>query len=100
MELKIGVVARSKAGRDKHRFFIVTAIDGRYAYLCDGKIHLLKRPKKKNVKHLSLTADAIPAGTFQTDKQIRKALFPYNYGKQAQSSYEEGNVCPNKMLSK
>ncbi|WP_026895022.1 KOW domain-containing RNA-binding protein [Clostridiisalibacter paucivorans] len=49
----IGQVVRSKAGRDKNKFFVViNVIDDRYVLLVDGDMRKLDTPKKKKIKHL------------------------------------------------
>ena len=55
MEIGIGSIVYSKAGRDKGSFFAVVAVDGEFAYLCDGDIRKFDKPKKKKLKHLSVT---------------------------------------------
>lgn len=51
--IDIGQVVRSKAGRDKNKFFVViNVIDDRYVLLVDGDMRKLDRPKKKKIKHL------------------------------------------------
>ncbi len=81
MNIVMGLVVRSKAGRDKDIFCVVIKVDGDYVYLSDGKYRKLENPKKKNIKHISLTAKTIPASSLKTNKQIRKALHSYNYEK-------------------
>lgn len=52
----IGKVVYSKAGRDKENCFIITAvIDEQYVYICDGSLRKTEKPKKKKLKHLSVT---------------------------------------------
>lgn len=81
MEIGIGSVVISKAGRDKGRFFIVVASDAQYAYLCDGDIRKSDSPKKKKRKHLAVTntvcdyvGDKIKEGKKVTNAEIRRAL--------------------------
>ena len=75
-----GCVVRSNCGRDKGRFFVVVRIDGGFLFLADGKLHKLSSPKKKNASHVSATKTMLHAQQTRTDKQLRKALFPFNYG--------------------
>ena len=49
MDITTGMVIISAAGHDKGQWFLVTGVDGRYAYLADGKERKLAAPKKKNV---------------------------------------------------
>ncbi len=71
---------RSAAGHDKDRFFTVLSLEGDFAYICDGKYRKLQNPKKKRLKHLQKTNTVLDGEMLQTDKQIRKALHPFNYG--------------------
>ena len=52
-KLNIGDVVLSKKGRDANNYFMVVSINDDFAYVADGKKHVLAKPKKKNVKHLS-----------------------------------------------
>lgn len=73
MELKIGSVVRAKAGRDKDGFFVVTAIEKEYCFMADGKSRKLDKPKRKNIKHISLTNSMIDIKDI-TDKKLRTLL--------------------------
>lgn len=81
MEVLIGSVVRSKAGRDKGDLFIVLAREGEYAYLANGDLRKVDNPKKKKLKHLQ------PSGKVSefiknkletvgkvTNSEVRKAL--------------------------
>lgn len=48
-----GDLARSLAGRDKGKVFLVIRREGKIAYIADGKTRKVNSLKKKNVKHLS-----------------------------------------------
>lgn len=52
MEIKAGMLARSKAGHDKDRVYMIVALDGLYAYLADGSLKPMSSPKKKKLKHI------------------------------------------------
>lgn len=86
MQIVEGLVVRSAAGHDKGGFFVVIRYDETCAYLADGKRRPLETPKKKKFRHLAMTADVIPASSLKTNKQIRKALHPYNFMDQAAQS--------------
>lgn len=73
MELKIGSVVRAKAGRDKDEFFAVTAVEKDFCYIADGKSRKLLSPKRKNIKHISLTSSMIDINDI-TDKKLRTLL--------------------------
>jgi ribosomal protein L14E/L6E/L27E len=57
--LKQGQVVISGKGRDKGVWFVVLDVaaehDGEYAWLADGKLRTVEKPKKKKVKHIRPT---------------------------------------------
>lgn len=56
IEIAVGQVVISKAGRDKGRpFFIIKVVDTNYVLVADGDLRRLDRPKLKKIKHLSKT---------------------------------------------
>ena len=49
-----GCVVRSKAGRDEERLFIVLSLEGEeFAYVADGDLRKVEKPKLKRLKHLA-----------------------------------------------
>ena len=50
MEIGIGSVVISKAGRDKGDNFIVLSLDGEFAMLANGDLRKVDKPKKKKLK--------------------------------------------------
>jgi large subunit ribosomal protein L14e len=84
-QLGIGSVVISKGGRDKGRYFIVVKADDGFAYLVDGVMRKLEKPKKKNIKHIALTCDRLEniagkltEGKKVFDGEIKSALRIYN----------------------
>ena len=73
----IGRIVCSKAGRDKDYFMVVVAEENGFVYVCDGKERPLERPKRKNVKHIKLTATYLDENDYKTNKHLRKALAVY-----------------------
>ena len=73
-----GQIVFSKRGRDKGRAMIVIAADGEYAYLVDGVLRPLEKPKKKKAKHIQPTNNIVdlapPCGRALQDADIRKYL--------------------------
>ena len=53
-ECNIGMLARSKAGHDKDKVYVIIDKDDTYVYLVDGKLRTLNKPKKKKWKHVQL----------------------------------------------
>lgn len=77
--MKAGQIVRSVAGRDKNIFFVVTAVDGAYAVICDGKSRPVEHQKRKKLIHLSKTNHFVELDKVKTNKEFRKALHPFNY---------------------
>ena len=76
-----GQIVFSKHGRDMGRPFIIFSVEGEYAYLVDGALRKLEKPKKKKNKHLQATlyidADIkhkLEAQSYLLDADFRKAL--------------------------
>ncbi|MDD4495657.1 MAG: KOW domain-containing RNA-binding protein [Eubacteriales bacterium] len=56
MNINVGDIVKSKAGRDAGRYFAVWEIqDDSYVTIVDGDLRKLENPKKKKVKHLAGT---------------------------------------------
>ena len=49
-----GMLARSKAGHDKAKMYIIKEVDDTYVYLVDGRIRTLVHLKKKKKKHVQI----------------------------------------------
>lgn len=76
MDIEIGSIVRSKAGRDKGMLFLVVDAAGEYAYVADGKLRKREKPKKKKLKHLQGT-HCKTQEDFSENFQIRGILAQY-----------------------
>ncbi|MEG0614932.1 MAG: KOW domain-containing RNA-binding protein [Oscillospiraceae bacterium] len=76
MEAKKGSIAKSVSGHDKGYFFVILDLDGKYAYIADGKIRKLEKPKRKSLKHLSLTGSVTEIDNL-TNKKLRNVLLGF-----------------------
>ena len=83
MDTNPGQLVFSKAGRDKGKKFIITAVDkdSGYVYIVDGKLRRVENPKKKKIKHLEVTginskklADKIKEGRPLQNPEIIKEI--------------------------
>lgn len=72
-----GMLARSKAGHDAGRVYVITGADNAYVYLVDGKIRMLDRPKKKKKKHVQVIFDKYDI-TDVDDVKIKRILKEWN----------------------
>lgn len=53
-KIEVGMLAKSKAGHDSGKIYVICGKDDRYIYLTDGERRTLERPKKKKVKHVQV----------------------------------------------
>ena len=74
MNIAVGQIAMSMAGHDKGEFFVITAVEGKYVYICNGKQRKLEKPKKKKIIHIQLTRTVLDIGSINTNRKLIKAL--------------------------
>ncbi len=51
---EIGGIAKSRAGRDKGRLYLIVGLTDEAVLLADGKYRPAEKPKSKNRKHVEL----------------------------------------------
>ena len=81
----IGRFAISKAGHDKTQIYVITAVEGDFVYLCDGRLKTLEKPKKKRVKHIQFVnaqvsqalLDRLMNGSGVRNEEIKYAIRTY-----------------------
>lgn len=83
-ELQYGQIVKSKAGRDKGKFFVIIDKENEYLYLVDGILRRIDNPKKKKIKHIQPTniiidiiKNKIENDEKITNADIRKQLILY-----------------------
>lgn len=86
MKLKKGSVVRADAGRDCGGYFAVVSAEERYCFIADGKSRKLDSPKRKNIKHISLTGGMIELNDI-TDKRLRRLLAQYRQDDLGEGGY-------------
>ena len=82
MDIILGQVVYSKAGRDAGDKFIVVGIaDKLHVLISDGDLRKIEKPKKKKIKHLSLSEVIIDSlnkklinGIKIANSEIKKAI--------------------------
>ena len=80
VELNVGDLVVSRAGRDKGRPFVVQKAEEGFVYLVDGDLRKLDRPKKKKRMHVKpypkkgLCRMEFPEGRQMCDADIRKYI--------------------------
>lgn len=70
---KAGMLARSKAGHDAGKIYVIIDTDDAYVYLADGRIRTLGKPKKKKKKHVHLICREYDISD-ATDVSIKRLL--------------------------
>ena len=52
-----GMLAKSKAGHDKGKVYVIYDVDETYVYLVDGIIRGIEKPKRKKRKHVQVICE-------------------------------------------
>lgn len=60
MEIKAGTFAKSKAGHDSDKIYVIMNCDREYVYLVDGVLRKINNPKKKKKKHIQIINHMAP----------------------------------------
>lgn len=88
-EFAKGMLARSKAGHDAGKLYVVIQADDEFVYLADGTIRTLDRLKKKRRKHTQinyhipeLLRTVMESGQEIQDEHIKKAIKEYEKNQQ------------------
>lgn len=76
-----GMFARSLAGHDKDRLYIIIRRDAEYVWLVDGITRTMEKPKKKKVRHIQIihrfakpVKRALESGTALQNEQIKQII--------------------------
>ena len=56
-KIEKGMLAKSKAGHDKERIYVICDTDETYVYLVDGENRPLEKPKRKKRKHIQVICE-------------------------------------------
>ena len=95
--VETGMFARSKAGHDKGKLYIILRTEGEYVYLTDGKLRPMANPKKKKIKHIQ-PMYRTPEGrdlTKITDVDVKRAIVlhekeDYNFESEVEEHVKSG----------
>lgn len=74
MDIRVGSIVCSRAGRDKGRFFAVLSLSGDFAAIADGDLRKTERPKRKKLRHLAPTNWVLEEEQLSADKQLYDAI--------------------------
>ena len=88
-EFTQGMLARSRAGHDAGKLYVIMEADKEFVYLADGRIRTLDRLKKKRRKHVQIQYDipgllkeVMESGHQLQDEHIKKAIKDYEKNQQ------------------
>ena len=70
---KTGMLARSKAGHDFEKVYVIVDADQTYVYLTDENLRPLDKPKKKKKKHVQIICEKYDIKEAD-DAKIRRIL--------------------------
>ncbi len=76
MLLEPGMLAKSKAGRDKDCIYVIISVNDEYVYLADGRHRTVCQAKKKNCKHVQ-PISKVRCGSLTDNAEIRRVIKRY-----------------------
>lgn len=76
MQLQAGSVVQATAGKERGGFYLVTALEGQYVSLADGKRRPLESPKRKNLRHIAPTQTVWETQGL-TNRELRRRLHDF-----------------------
>lgn len=79
MVLEPGILAKSKAGRDKDCIYVIISVNDEYVYLADGKKRTISQAKKKNRKHIQ-PIGKVHCGSVTDNEEIKRVIKQYIKG--------------------
>lgn len=82
-----GMLAKSLAGHDKEKIYVIISIEENHIFLVDGVARTLDRPKKKKKKHVQLIRQKHPIENVD-DADIKCILSEYKKTEKTESREE------------
>ena len=64
-----GMLAKSLAGHDKEKIYVIISIEENHIFLVDGVARTLDRPKKKKKKHIQIIHSSAEDALIQSMQQ-------------------------------
>ena len=81
VRIEEGMLARSLAGHDRDRLYVIIRRDAEYVWLVDGISRTVEKPKKKKIRHIQVihrlaepVKKALERGTPPGDDEIRQII--------------------------
>lgn len=92
----IGTFAKSKAGHDKNKIYIIIEETNCDVYLVDGIIRTIENPKKKRKKHIQSIREYVSEELKQKIKD-KKQIQNEEIKRQIKLYINGGNACQRQM---
>lgn len=72
VKMEAGMLARSKAGHDRNRIYVIIRADAEYVWLADGVHRTAENPKKKKRRHVQVIHRyvSLDSQNWQEDKNV------------------------------
>ena len=91
LNIELGEIVSSTAGRDEGRYFVVIDIvNQNYVKIADGDLRKIENPKLKNIKHLNTTGEIVEELSIWLhnkkrvrDEDLKKVVRDYEQNKEA-----------------
>ena len=74
----LGQVVLSKAGKDRGSLYAILLEDEEFAFIADGRLRKVEKPKRKRKKHLSFTKTVLEKDALETNGKLITALSKFN----------------------
>jgi ribosomal protein L14E/L6E/L27E len=74
----LGQIVLSKAGKDRGSFYAIVLEDEEFAFIADGRLRKVEKPKRKRKKHLAFTKTVLDQDALETNGKLVKALSKFN----------------------
>lgn len=74
----LGQIVLSKAGKDRGSFYAIVLEDNEFAFIADGRLRKVEKPKRKRKKHLSFTKTVLEKDALETNGKLIAALSEFN----------------------
>ncbi len=75
--METGMLAKSLAGHDKDKIYLISKIDKDYVFLVDGETRTLQKPKRKKQKHIQIICKK-SFTDIERDEYIKRVIKEYN----------------------
>ena len=74
----LGQVVLSKAGKDRGSFYAIVLEEEEFAFIADGRLRKVEKPKRKRKTHLSFTKTVLEKDALETNGKLVNALSKFN----------------------